>query len=94
MNDSALMGLVLVAISLGTPLVYASVGEILAERSGILNLGVQGMMSSASACQAERKEKKLIISLWDQVHRALHPQYIVPCTPSTSCPARALHPEA
>jgi len=44
MNDSALMGLVLVAISLGTPLIYASVGEILAERSGILNLGVQGMM--------------------------------------------------
>jgi simple sugar transport system permease protein len=31
-------------ISLGTPLVFATVGEIIAERSGILNLGVQGTM--------------------------------------------------
>jgi simple sugar transport system permease protein len=35
---------IVAAIGLGTPLVYATVGEILAERSGILNLGVQGMM--------------------------------------------------
>jgi simple sugar transport system permease protein len=35
---------IVAAIGLGTPLVFATVGEILAERSGILNLGVQGMM--------------------------------------------------
>ena len=44
MNDSVLMLTLVAAIGLGTPLVFATVGEILAERSGILNLGVQGMM--------------------------------------------------
>jgi len=32
------------AIVAGTPLLYAALGEILAERSGVLNLGVEGMM--------------------------------------------------
>jgi len=44
MNDSVLMLTVMAAIGLGTPLVFATVGEILTERSGLLNLGVQGMM--------------------------------------------------
>jgi simple sugar transport system permease protein len=32
------------AIRAGTPLLYASVGEIYAERAGVMNLGVEGMM--------------------------------------------------
>ncbi len=32
------------AIRAGAPVIYAAVGEIFAERSGILNLGVEGMM--------------------------------------------------
>ena len=44
MNDSILMLTAVAAISLGTPLIFATVGEIITERAGILNLGVQGMM--------------------------------------------------
>lgn len=44
MNDSFLVVLVASAIVYGTPLLYAALGELLAERSGVLNLGVEGMM--------------------------------------------------
>ena len=44
MNDWWWVSTLAFGISLGTPLVFASVGEIIAERSGILNLGVQGTM--------------------------------------------------
>jgi len=43
-NDSILIQSVAVAVVAGTPLVLAGTGEILAQRSGVLNLGVEGMM--------------------------------------------------
>jgi simple sugar transport system permease protein len=43
-NDSIAVVLAGSAIFYGTPLVFAAVGELLAERSGVLNLGVEGMM--------------------------------------------------
>jgi ABC-type uncharacterized transport system permease subunit len=43
-NDSVLLLTLVAAIASGTPLVFAAVGEILTERAGILNLGVEGMM--------------------------------------------------
>ena len=44
MNDSTVVQFIVIAIAAGTPLLFASVGEILAERSGVMNLGVEGMM--------------------------------------------------
>ena len=43
-NNSLLIVLIASGIAYGTPLLYASLGELLAERSGVLNLGVEGMM--------------------------------------------------
>ncbi len=44
MNTSILVVVLASAVAYGTPLLYAALGELLAERSGVLNLGVEGMM--------------------------------------------------
>jgi len=44
MNDSFLMAILVSALFYGTPLLFAALGEVLTERSGVLNLGVEGMM--------------------------------------------------
>jgi general nucleoside transport system permease protein len=43
-NDSFLVLILASAVLYGTPLLFAALGELLAERSGVLNLGVEGMM--------------------------------------------------
>jgi len=43
-NDTILVVIAASAIAYGTPLLFAALGELLAERSGVLNLGVEGMM--------------------------------------------------
>jgi ABC-type uncharacterized transport system permease subunit len=49
MNDSLLVTVLAQAVLYGTPLLYAALGELLAERSGVLNLGVEGMMLVGAA---------------------------------------------
>ncbi len=44
MNSNVVLAVLVSAISFGTPLVVAGLGELLTERSGVLNLGVEGMM--------------------------------------------------
>jgi ABC-type uncharacterized transport system permease subunit len=43
-NNSILVVVLASAVVYGTPLLFAALGELLAERSGVLNLGVEGMM--------------------------------------------------
>jgi ABC-type uncharacterized transport system permease subunit len=43
-NDNFIVIIVAAAVLYGTPLLFAALGELLAERSGVLNLGVEGMM--------------------------------------------------
>jgi general nucleoside transport system permease protein len=44
MNESLLVVLLASAVFYGTPLLYAALGAILTERSGVLNLGLEGIM--------------------------------------------------
>src|SRR3989441_10829035 len=44
MSSDQIVALLAVTVVTGTPLIFAAIGELLAERSGVLNLGVEGMM--------------------------------------------------
>lgn len=45
-----IIGFLYYAIRMGTPLLFATTGEILSERAGNLNLGVEGMMAVGAIC--------------------------------------------
>ena len=49
MNNGIVVVVLASAVAYGTPLLYAALGELLAERSGVLNLGVEGMMLVGAA---------------------------------------------
>ena len=45
MTPEVIVTILAAAVQSGTPILYATLGEILTEKSGILNLGVEGIMS-------------------------------------------------
>ncbi|MGD0641718.1 MAG: ABC transporter permease, partial [Roseiarcus sp.] len=49
MNAQAIVDILMIVISAATPLLIAAVGEIVAERAGVLNLGLEGMMIVGAA---------------------------------------------
>lgn len=49
MNSSLAITLIVAGIAYGTPLLIAGLGEVLVERSGMLNLGIEGMMLVGAA---------------------------------------------
>ena len=67
MNNSLIVLIASSAVVYGTPLLYAALGELLAERSGVLNLGVEGMMLVGAAmgflaCAAPRGARRLALA--------------------------------
>jgi simple sugar transport system permease protein len=48
-NNSLVVEVLASAVLYGTPILFAALGELLAERSGVLNLGVEGMMLVGAA---------------------------------------------
>ncbi len=42
--ESVTVAVLSAAVTVGTPILYATLGELFAERAGVLNLGVEGMM--------------------------------------------------
>jgi general nucleoside transport system permease protein len=48
-NNSLLVVVLASGVAYGTPLLFGALGELLAERSGVLNLGVEGMMLVGAA---------------------------------------------
>lgn len=43
-ENSIIVSILAAAVTAGTPILYAALGELLTERAGILNLGVEGIM--------------------------------------------------
>jgi general nucleoside transport system permease protein len=64
-NDSLVVQVLAQAVLYGTPILFAALGELLAERSGVLNLGVEGMMLVGAA-----------MGFWG-VQRAPGPEWLV-----------------
>ncbi|PID79885.1 ABC transporter permease [bacterium DOLZORAL124_64_63] len=50
MDSHLLINIFIATIASGTPFVFAALGELVTEKSGVLNLGVEGMMLVGAIC--------------------------------------------
>ena len=50
MNSDLWIAIIVQTLMAGTPLVFAALGELITEKSGVLNLGVEGMMLIGAVC--------------------------------------------
>ncbi len=50
MDLDIFLKILVASIAAGTPFVYAALGELITEKSGVLNLGVEGMMLVGAIC--------------------------------------------
>ena len=53
-----MVGLIASMFRVATPLIYGSIGEIFSERSGVLNLGIEGTMLLGSFMEMRLSEKE------------------------------------
>ncbi|MCP4516722.1 MAG: ABC transporter permease, partial [Delftia sp.] len=65
MDIDLLVSILTVTVQAGTSLVFASIGEIFTERSGVLNLGLEGIMimGALSGFAAAFHSQSLIVAL-------------------------------
>src|SRR5450759_4318163 len=87
MNSNVVVSVAVSAIAYGTPLVLAGLGELLAERSGVLNLGVEGMMLigavtaffAAAAAGAARALIHAVLSITVRVNQLVSGRALTIC---------------
>ncbi|MDB3883166.1 ABC transporter permease, partial [Amylibacter sp.] len=48
--DISIVSLIATLIVAATPILFAATGELIVEKSGVLNLGVEGMMIMGAIC--------------------------------------------
>ena len=74
MNNSFVVLIASSAVVYGTPLLFAALGELLAERSGVLNLGVEGMMLVGAAMGSSSSSGSTPRARWRCAPRSSSPR--------------------